>query len=283
MKNLLAIIQEPAKSKQYLKYIVEFAKDYSSDLSILYVYPSEKYSHSADLVSAQSIDINVDIFEEKNKSIEIIESNIEEIKKEINFDIKVSIFIETGKVFSIYKDFIKKNHFDLVFLKSNVHSGLLSTQISNAELIRKLDCPLFIIPEGYEYKKHSKIVYATDYKDADIKTIKELISLTKIFEPEITTLHITDSTDMHERAMKYGFKEVLIKDTNYSKIDIKVFKEEEGKDIGEFVDEIVTRLNSDVLVLLKENHNFFERIFKHSAAESIVKESHIPVWAFVKK
>ena len=85
---------------------------------------------------------------------------------------------------------------------------------------------------------------------------------------------------MHERAMKYGFKEVLINDTDYPKIDVKVFKEEEDKDLGEYVNEIAIRMNADFLILLKENYGFFERIFRISQAETIIQEANIPVWIF---
>lgn len=283
MENLLAIIQEPSNSEKYLKYVLEFAKDFNSKVKLLYVCPSEKYSHSADLISAQSIDINLNIFEDKEKSKELIENIVNKLKSEIKIETEISVVVENGKEISTYNEITKIIDFDLVIFNSNNEGGTKNSHSSTLEIFRKLNCPLLIVPNNYEYKSLNKIVYATDYKDSDIKTIKELLCQTKSFEPEIITLHITDSTDLHERAMKYGFKDVLIHDTGYQKIDIKVFKEEKGKDIGEYINEISTRMKADILVLLKENHNFFDRIFKFSAAESIVQEVNIPIWVFINK
>lgn len=280
MKSLLAIIQEPKKSKHYLNYVFNFANDFNLDVKILYVYHSDVYTHSVDLIGAQAIDLNININEEKEKIKNTIDTTIEEVLKNIELKVQFESFIYSGQEIIAYKEFIKTHNIDLVLFKSNNDDGLMTIHSSNIDLIRQLDCPLLIIPDAYSYKSPNKIVYATDYKDSDIKTIKKLISFTRIFEPEIITLHITDNTDMHERVMKYGFKEVLINDTDYPKIDVKVFKEEEDKDLGEYVNEIAIRMNADFLILLKENYGFFERIFRISQAETIIQEANIPVWIF---
>jgi nucleotide-binding universal stress UspA family protein len=283
MKNLLAIIQNPQKSEKFLEFVVNFAKEFKMNITTLYVQASQIHPHTADVSGMQTVMIDKNFHQEREKSLKTIEVFMNDLKKDFSFDMNINNFVDSGNEISIYKDFVNKNNIDLVLFKSNNDDSLLTVHSSNIDLIRQVECPLLIVPDNYDYQTPKKIVYATDYKDSDVKTLKEIIKLTKVFEPEITTLHITDSTDLQERAMKYGFKEVIMKDTGYPKIDVKVFKEEDGKDLGEFVNEIVIRMNADYLILLKENYNFFEKIFRVSATETIIQEANIPVWIFKTK
>ena len=128
------------------------------------------------------------------------------------------------------------------------------------------------------YRPFKKILYATDYNEADITTLKRLVALTKEFSPEITALHITDSKDFEEKTMQKGFKDIVAQETNYDKIHVKT--EKESKSTEEKINDIAIKIKADLIVLLKENKGFIEKIFTSSSTKKVIKKAKLPVLVY---
>jgi nucleotide-binding universal stress UspA family protein len=151
---------------------------------------------------------------------------------------------------------------------------LINTYLNTLE---KTSCPILKIPEKKDFSDISKILYATDYKEEDLPTLSKLADIAAPFKAEITTLHITDSVDLEEKMMSHGFEKTLHDKVGYDKISFAVREDEN------VVDGIMDYARSgrfDLIVLLKENRNFLQRLFTKSDSNKILSGSDIPVMVF---
>ena len=108
-------------------------------------------------------------------------------------------------------------------------------------------------------------------------TLSKLANIAAPFQAEIATLHVTDSVDLEDKIKSRGFEETLHDKIGYDKISFAVRQDEK------VVDGIMDYARSnkfDMIVLLKENRNFLQRLFTKSDSNKILSEADIPVMVF---
>jgi len=66
----------------------------------------------------------------------------------------------------------------------------------------------------------------------------------------------------------------------YSKIHVKTLIESDREKTAELLNSYAKRTGADLMVVLKENKGFLERIFKASSSDRIIEESMLPVLVF---
>jgi nucleotide-binding universal stress UspA family protein len=140
--------------------------------------------------------------------------------------------------------------------------------------LEKTKCPIMKIPAEFNFGEVGKILYATDYNKEDVDTLLRLIEIARPFNAEITTLHITDSIDMEEKLKSHGFETSIQDKVGYDRISFAI---QEEKDVVQGIMEYARKGHFDMIVLLKENRNFLQRLFTRSDSNKILAEADIPV------
>jgi len=151
------------------------------------------------------------------------------------------------------------------------------------KIIRNIKCPIWIIAPNTRYRPFKKIIYATDYQEKDVTTIKRLIDLIQPFTVEITTLHISENDIFEEELKNAGLNEILKQKTGFDKISAKLVKNKKGRDVAEILSEEADSNYADLIVVLQENRSFIERIFKSSLTDKLIKKAHLPLLVFHEK
>ena len=279
----MAILNQVKNADNFIRYTSRMAEDLDSNLHLTYILNPVSYpvSPGATGVPAQAVEINLEV--ERKHAKEKLEEKLISLRKNLSSDINIDYSIDIGPPHIVVNKFITDHKVHMVVLEGKDERSFWNFNVTNMEIIQKVKCPGWIIPSGVTYEKYNKIIYATDYNEADIKNIKELIGLTRRFSPEIIALHVTGSKDFEEKAMRYGFKEMLIKETEYDKISINTIIDKENGNLGEIINDFALGKNAKLIVLLKENQGFLERIFKSSATKEILEESQLPVLIYHEK
>ncbi len=281
MKTLLSIINSPHESGEFIHYAANLAKDLNADIHLLYVLNPDDYPlgipGSVGTVSVQVLSNLTKMVEEGKK---VLIKKIDEIKKTLPQGVSIDISTELGITRFIAEEFISQGKADAIVLESHEDKGFWSQSASNMEVIRYMNCPIWVIPKGAEYHKFKTILYATNYNEEDIPTMKKLVDLTGGFSPGITALHITNNTDFEEKIREAGFNEMLREKTAYDHISVKTVKENGEDDIAKLIDNQATSNKADLVVVLKENQPFLERIFRSSATKKIIRNVELPVLVY---
>lgn len=279
METMLALINEPGNAKGFIGYVSRLAQDLHMNLHLMYVEEPESYHYSPQ--TSPNYDISRQALKKTMEEVsEMIGKQITGIKEELNTDISIEFTAEIAATIPAIEKFTSENHPIMLVTESLKDKSFWTQSTDSIDIINNANCPVWVIPHGSEYIPFTKIVYATDYREEDIPTMKNLITLTYWFSPEITALHIGDNADFDERVKKAGFNEVLRSKIGYQNITVKTIVDKSKEDISHIINDYAINTNANLIVVLKENRNFFDRIVNPSATKKIVRDAKLPVLVF---
>jgi nucleotide-binding universal stress UspA family protein len=284
MKTLLTLFDNPSISKEFVRYAIYLAKNLNATVQLVFVQNPQVIPLVAPGTgSTADVHIHEDIEalarSVKNSVVEIIR----DVKEQISAEIKVEYKSETGSASLIIEEMTSNGEVDMVLLEGEPDKPFWLQTNSNLELIENASCPVLVVAPNTEYQPLKKIIYATDYREEDIKTLKELIELTRPFVTDILALHISESMDFEEKVKKVGFNEMLKAKTNFNNISLKVLIDKNERDVVEVMNEEIDKEKANLVVILKENRSFFERLFKSSFTADVIKNVDLPVLVFHSK
>jgi len=281
MKALIAMIYEPEGSKGLIEYTVKLAKDLKTNVHLLYVENPNNYPlGTPNLTGAATAQLQRTLEERVRSARTTLGRHVEELMGQIAGDIHIDISTEIDVESSVVERMIRDNEDQMVILESHGIESFWAGGSSTREIVRTVYCPIWVVPPDAGYGTFRQIIYATDYNEEDIPTLMKLIDLTRPFKPHITALHITDSADFDLRVKEAGFQEIIKTKTDYRKIHVETLIEKDTEDIAQLINDYATRTGADLIVVLKENRHFLERIFKSSSTDKIIKHTRIPVLVY---
>ena len=226
METLLAIINEPKKAKSFIGYVVHLALDLHTNIHLMYV--QEPYDYTLGQPPAKGLATSVKAQKSNAEDAKKeIETHIKDVIGEISGEISINYSTEIAYRTILVNSYISDNKASMIILEEEEQISFWSQTSNNIDIINHVNCPVWVIPFNADYKPFREIVYATDYKEEDIQTLKNLIGLTYRFSPVITALHITDSVDFEEKVKKTGFNEMLQTKTGYQNITVKPLVEKD--------------------------------------------------------
>ena len=155
IKKILVPIDFSDYSKNSLKYAVNFADQFNSEITLIYVVEPVIYppDFSMGQIAIPSVNAEWDL-----KAKEELEKLA---KQEIPESVKVSVKIKTGKPFLEIIDTAAEENVDLIIIATHGHSGVEHILFgSTAEkVVRKAPCPVLTLREpikGYMFREDLK-------------------------------------------------------------------------------------------------------------------------------
>lgn len=276
MKTIAILVHFTPDYEKLVRFGVNLALELNMSVLLNYSYNPA----SVPLVTPGLLSPAFDSAEAERMNAEIrakIESLAEKMQQ-INPVSEIHYQLTEGFERNIVNDLSKREDIELI-ITNNESGDIFSVSSATSEIIADSDCPVLIVPEGTDYKPINTIIYATDYKEEDIATLRKLVKLFGNAEPQITALHITDNVDFEERIMKEGFSRV-IEQTGYEKMDIKILGNKTNADVPEIIDGYASLIDADLIVVLKKNINFFEMIFNRGTTKKLINQTNIPIIVF---
>ena len=285
MKKLLTIINNPLNSENLISYSLHMASDFRLHLQLIYIQNPALFTFRSDSAVSTSHPVHdeIDVTRletDRKNALEAIEARLNQLRKENLHEVPSGITSETGAVDVTVNQYISENDVEMLILENRKDQGFWFLDPTNLNIVLNARCPSWIIQPETKYSPCKKIIYATDYNEADIHTISHLVNLTGKFSPEITALHVADSENFNENALKSGFRSTLVKETGYEKISVKSLIDNQDSTLGDIINDFALDDNADLIVLLKTNKGFMEKIIKSSSAKNILKKVRLPVLVY---
>jgi len=280
MRHLLALIKDPQLSEKFIEYAAGFARELKTDIHFLYVVNHMMHPLGTPNLSGVAYAQLQRTMEQKVESArDSISKMSKEIMQRIANDVQFEVSARLGSEITLINEMVESGKVQMVMIDGRDMDSFWKKESLVKDLIRQISCPVWIIPEKMDFTPFKNIVYATDYNEEDIPTLKNLIDLTHWFSPKITALHISDRSDFELRIKNAGFQKMLESNTNYSQISAKAVIEKNGADMAGMINEYASGVSADLIVVLKENRRFLERIFKSSSTDKLVEETSRPLLA----
>lgn len=163
------------------------------------------------------------------------------------------------------------------------HSSRLDhflTGSDTAAVINNVSRPVLVVPAGYELKHIKRVVFATDYNDADIKALHYLVKMGRLFNFHLEVVHVSIPGEDKTPAAD---KEKVFLSLQQIKYDRISYKEIGGKDAVKRLNTYCKETGADLLAMVHYHDSFFARIFKHSNSKQALAHNELPLLIFPAK
>jgi nucleotide-binding universal stress UspA family protein len=276
METLLAIIYEPKKAESFIGYVANLARDLHTNINILYVQEPVDYTLGQPPASSYALSAEAQKRNEE-EAIKILTGFADNINARMEGALSVVCSTAIGEASTVVNAFVENKKAAMVILEGQEDKSFWSQPDINSKIINYAECPVWIIPCEADYRLFRKIVFVTDYKEADVAVLKNLVSFTFRLSPSIIALHITESVDFEEKIKKTGYSDIIHSKTGYQNISVKTMIEKKGENLAQLINDYAQDFRADLIVMLKENKPFFERIFSADSTKKVLKEAQMPV------
>lgn len=198
------------ENKVLLPYAIDFLKDAGGEIIIFHAYMdnvfvgSNCYPGNMDTDNYFTTEILIELEKNSQKIMKEKTQYLVDMIIENGLDnIKVRPILVSGDPEEELIKLSKKENPDLILMGTRGKGGKRFLEGSLVKsVMTKCDVPMLFIPEGYNWRKSSEVVYATDFDEYDINTIDRIFNILKPYKPHIHVIHFVEDSDCQDEAIK---------------------------------------------------------------------------------
>ena len=273
MKTILVPTDFSKSAENALYYAIEMAKKDHAKIILLHA------SH----VYAPEYIIPMDILKNEYEK--------EHIKNELLAKKELIKIAHTGNIECEYIDTdqeiingivktIDEKKIDMVIMGTKGSKTVLDELFGSntSKLIQRSNVPVIAVPENYTSREIKKITYATAFYSTDVKAIKRIVEIAKLYNAQVNILHVI-SDEMNyarEKDQLRNFMNEVNRKINYTNLSFQLYQ---GKTISDGIEKYIHSNDTNIMVMSTQQRNFFERLFQKSNTKKAVLNSEIPLMA----
>jgi nucleotide-binding universal stress UspA family protein len=217
-----------------------------------------------------------------NKLAKTLKSNIEHLGPG---DYRPEIYCDNGegKLGVIIPGIIQKQHVEMVLMGARAFNpdddGLFGSDLNST--IQKSSRPVLVVPSIIDPEQLHKVIFATDFDDADVVAIHYLVKLGQVLNFELEIIHIThqDKT-ARTKSQKEIELEKKISGLKYPQVS---YHEIEGDDVSKNILRIYKESGAGLLAMVHHQHSFIMRLLHDSTTKKILDNQEVPLMIFPSK
>ncbi|WP_299702137.1 universal stress protein [uncultured Pontibacter sp.] len=170
----------------------------------------------------------------------------------------------------------KTSGYDLIVMGTTGGGNALEELLigSNAEAVmEQVKCPVLSVPSTSEHPRINKIVYASDYAQDDIATLREVLNFASLFGAQVDVVHVNK-----EGREKDGNKDRFLQDleTAFPGAPLR-FEEVVNKHRADGIKEYFDASGADMVAILRREKGFLRELFSQSLAEKMTYQAEVPL------
>ncbi len=277
-KNIVIPVDFSANTRNTIQYGIFLADELNLDVELVHVIHVD-YPSYGQINPVETISYPPNIEEQKNAA----RKKFDDILKELDYskprDVNIKDSIRPGFYVSVVAAESNKESTEFLLLtgqgKEDKVPGIAAESID--VIVEGSSSPVIVVSPQAEFKKIKRILYATDFQEEDIDSLKELSAFGRRFDAEIMAMHITDNPDFKERMKEKGFSEIVSEKVGYKHIKVISMPSEK---VAKGIAENAENMYADMIALLKENEGFWKNLFSKSTTEKLIKETDLPIIVF---
>ncbi|MFD2724670.1 universal stress protein [Hyunsoonleella rubra] len=274
MKNILLPTDFSENSWNAIKYAVNFFEKEACNFYLLHVNkPSDIVTNEAEYIESQNSIENVYVEPARQKLHKIRQK----ISQRFPENKAHKFYTLTGYNFFIksIRECVEEKKIDCIVIGTKGASGLKKIIVGSntGDVITKVKCTTFAIPERAEFRNLKEIAFPTDFSlTYDIQILDTLREILEKCQATLRILHIRkNKTDLNTD--QYENKELL--DYYFNSIPHS-FHYLTNKKVEDAVQCFVESRNINMICMVAKNLNYFQQILFHSKVEEISYHIEVP-------
>jgi len=271
MKTILIATDFSNASRMAALWGVQFAKALDAKIILFNAY---KVAHA---VPSLNVDISrYDIMMQTDKKL-MDEADFLDPKRTL-----IEIMCDEGEAEDAIITIANEKRIDFIIAGTkgagkNFKNIFGSTAVS---LTRNTNVPLILIPENAGYRNPETIVFASDLGvGSDLHAIDELSDIIRFFKSKLYVVTVLKNKNKEwfevlntPQTLRKAFEAT---DTTFEyPVDI---------DITNALNSFIEKHNADMLIMMPNRHEWFERIFKKSETKDMIFHSYVPLLILPEK
>lgn len=277
MKTILYATDCTKKSASVLRYAYRLSSAMKANLNVLHVYDLPPVS----TVTIRTREHLAKSFREEQYEMAVSYCDLH-LKNELKtVPVKIQVK-ESNSIANAISRISSNIDADLVVVgmkDSEALRGLFSGNIAN-HLLDKTNAPLLIVPKNMNYHGLSTLLYATDFEEADVHAIKNLVDIAEPNEALIKIVHIPRRNEDVEAKMEW-FKKKVAQRISYPEIAYSALP---AQDVETGLHDYIKSEKADILVMLERKHDsIVDKLFHKDLVRKMEAEISIPLLAFNEK
>ncbi len=287
IRRILVPVDFTEHAENAAVYALRIASKLKADIMLLHVFFDPSQTAYAPLESfAYSVEfdaINKDVEQSVEQNLSEFARKLKEVQKKEKLrgvTVKYDLVMGTasGEILAYCEEY--KPGLLVMGTRGKEIEGIRSFGSVTAKIIEKSPVPVLAVPKGYDAKVRStpkKVLYATDFRDADYWALSKLASFVKPFGSKIYCVHVDEEiTDEHEELMHQVRR--FVNDT------LEIYNLEcgllETVDVRLGLEDFIQEREMDLLAMTTHSRSLFERVFKPSFTKKFLFVTDIPLLVF---
>ncbi|WBV57092.1 universal stress protein [Chryseobacterium daecheongense] len=267
MKKILVASDFSHSAGNAMLYALSFAKALKMEITVLNaIHPTEGINNNI-----YNVVFIEDYYARKRKALQEWTESF--IQSEEYKDIPVKTICDVGFLRNVVTKYAEYHEVSFLVMGITGATGIKGIVGSNTSMaLSKIRIPTLIVPIESAMPEVPVITLATDYKTTklSVRDVKALNQILKVSKPKkLEVLHISEK-ETNPKVIKNGEKKLTAQfpsvEINFNYID------EEGKTSNGII-EFIDNNETDILCLVKRNHNIIYRLFSSSTVEEILNKS----------
>lgn len=162
---------------------------------------------------------------------------------------------------------------DIVIMGTQGATGakeiLLGT--NTVHVIKNAQCPVMAIPSGFEYEIPEQVLFPTDYEvSLNEQDLSQLLHIVRIHGSLINVMHVLTGYDLNPMQKKHQKQLELVLQRK------ALFHDVPSNEIITAINDFQLKQKINLLVMVKNKHTFFERLFIEPVIKKIGFHVNIP-------
>ncbi|GAB5399983.1 MAG: universal stress protein [Aureisphaera sp.] len=192
MKRVLLPTDFSDNSKNAIEYTLQFFEGQPCHFIFLNVQKPSEFIMDDFYSAPATASVNETILSDNKKALQLLVDECEQKYKKSDYT--YSLIVDYDNLIDSINQVLKSEDIDLIVMGSNGATSANEVLFGSNTLkvIRKINCPVLVIPEGYSYSPLNTLLFSThnqEYFTKGMQTLKDIINLKK---PTISILDLED-------------------------------------------------------------------------------------------
>jgi len=268
MKQILVASDFSINASHALRYALSLASRFHMEIAVVHaIHPTEGINNS----TYNAIFIE-DYYARKRAALQ---EWTDQVVQENKYNgLKVRSVVEVGYLRNVVTKYVEYTDVSFLVMGITGATGIKEIVGSNASMaVTKLRIPTLIVPPESNLSAIPVITLATDYKTTklSVRDVKALNRILKLSDPKkLEILHVSER-DLDEKLVRNGEKKMRQLLPNVT-INFNYVDEDDTRPSYAIVD-FVENNQTDILCLVKRNHNMIYRLFASSTVNEVLNRS----------
>lgn len=274
MKHILIGIDFSPASVNAFDYAARMAVAYGSRLTLVHAYQPAMLEPYVDH------DMEAALLKQQEKIALTHFARLKDhlptrIKSYLTFEFRIELGVPTETLLRLRKEVSP----DLIVIGAQGGNPLMKRLLGSTAqtMIQRAEYPLLLIPEEAKFHKLSRIAYATDYKEDDIRVIDDVLYFAKQNHAKLTCVHVRDKASIKEAYQQELLKRTYYYDLTHANIDFETITHD---NVVEGLQHYMEWEQINMMVMLTHHRNRIEQLFHKSHCKQLSLQTDVPLWIY---